>query len=206
MKNLLQQLQKKDKRKIVIIRHGQTTLNAKDCIRGWSDIPLDMTGFEQAEELGKELKNSDIDALISSDLTRTLQTASIVSVEAKIPILATTMAMRPWDVGKYTAQPAEKVHPILFKMAVEEPDDNVPEGESFTSFKTRVLMGTVAYLNQYPDKLLAFVCHHRNDRIIRAWVEEGCPDNLDVSMDHFGQKGIEPGTFDVLEIASNFLM
>lgn len=205
MKGLLKQLPEKDKRQIVIIRHGQTALNAKDCIRGWSDVPLDETGFSQAEKLGKKLKNAGIDVLISSDLTRTLQTASIISQESGIPLIATTMALRPWNVGDYTAKPAEEVHPILFKLAVEDPDKNVPGGESFTSFKFRVLMGMVAFLNEYDDKLIAFVCHHRNDRIVRAWVEAGCPNDLEVDFGHFGQKGIEPGTFDVLDINSDYL-
>ena len=194
------------KRKVVIIRHGNTALNSKDCIRGWSDVPLDEKGFRQADKLGRDLKDSGIDAIISSDLTRTLQTSASISRESGIPILATTTALRPWNVGKYTAQPAEKVHPILFRMAVEESDENIPEGESFTSFKTRVLVGTIAFLNEYPDKLIALVAHHRNDRLLRGWVEAGCPDDFEIDFDHFGQKGIEPGTFDVLEIKSNYLI
>lgn len=193
------------KRKIVIIRHGETALNVDDRIRAWSDVGLDAKGFEQAEELGRKLKDTGVDMLVASDLTRTLQTASCISKESGIPLLATTMALRPWNVGKYTAQPAEKVHPILMEYAIEKPDENLPEGESFDSFKFRVLMGVIAFLNEYEGKLIGFVAHHRNDRLLRAWYEAGCPDDFELDFEHFNKKGISPGTFDVLEIKSRYL-
>ncbi len=143
--------------------------------------------------------------LVASDLTRTLQTAHLISLESGIPIVRTTTALRPWNVGKYTSQPAEKVHPLLMKMATEKPDEMIEGGESFNSFKFRVLIGTMAFLNEYPDKLIGFICHHRNDRIFRGWFEAGCPDDLEIDFEHFAQKGINPGTFDVLEITSGLL-
>lgn len=203
-KGLLHTLDKS--RKIVVIRHGQTALNIKDNIRGWSDIPLDDTGHEQAHTLGKKLKGTGIDMLIASDLTRTLQTAAAISLESGVPIMHTTMALRPWNVGKYTGESAAIVHPILLKMATEKPEENIPEGESFESFKMRVLVGVISFLNQYPDKLIGFVCHHRNDRLLRGWYEAGCPADWEIDFDHFSQKGILPGTADILELDSTYLI
>lgn len=190
------------KRKFVIIRHGETALNVQDNIRGWSDVPLNEHGHKQAEKLGRELRGRGIDMLIASDLTRTLQTANIISCESRIPIVATTMALRPWNVGRYTGESGAKAHPILLEYAIEKPEENIPEGESFESFKMRVLIGLISFLNQYPDKLIAFVCHHRNDRLIRGWYEAGAPDDLEIDFEHFNQHGIEPGTADILEISS----
>ena len=202
--SILQKLEK-HKRKCVIIRHGQTRLNVSDKIRGWSDIGLDETGFEQAEKLGRKLKNSGIDMLIASDLTRTLQTAACISKESGIPLLATTLALRPWNVGDYTAKPGKEVHPIMMDFAENKPDENIPNGESFNSFKYRVIMGVIAFLNEYEGKTIGFVAHHRNDRILRGWYEAGCPDDLEIDFEHFSQFGIEPGTYDILEIESDYL-
>ena len=193
------------RRKIYILRHGETALNVTDRIRGWSDVPLDDKGVAQAIKMGKKLRDSDLTMLIASDLTRTLQTARNVSEESGKPVVHATQILRPWNVGKYTGHPASEVHPILLKMATETPEENIPEGESFESFKNRVLMGIIAFLNQYPHEIIGFVVHHRNDRIVRAWYEAGCPSDFEVDLAHFNQKGIEPGTFDVLEIKSNLL-
>ncbi len=208
MTGLLSKLRKVDNRgrEVCLVRHGQTSLNIEDRIRGWNDIPLDATGHAQAQALGKKLKGTGIDMLIASDLTRTLQTAAAISLESGIPIMHTTMALRPWNVGKYTGESGAKVHPILLKMAMENPEENLPEGESFESFKMRVLVGIISFLNLYPDKLIGFVCHHRNDRLVRGWYEAGCPDDFEIDFDHFSQKGILPGTADVLELTSTYLV
>lgn len=186
----------------MIIRHGETALNVDGKIRGWSDVPLNSHGFAQAEKLGKELKGKGIDYLVSSDLTRTLQTAQTISVESGIPVIATSMSFRPLNVGKYTGELASKVHPMIMRAALEEPDEPVGGGESFDSFRYRVLMGLVAFLNEYDDCVLGFVCHHRNDRLIRGWVEAGCPSDFAIDMTHFLQHGIDPGTADTLTISS----
>lgn len=192
-------------RRIVILRHGQTALNVEDRIRGWSDVPLDETGEEQAEEMGKKLRHSGIDMLFASDLTRTLQTAMAVSRESGIPIHGTTTALRPWNVGDYTGEPGPEVHKILMRLATNAPTQEIKGGESFYSFKYRVITGMIGILNSHPGKLIGFVCHHRNDRLIRGWYEAGCPDNLDIELDHFNSHGISPGTYDVLDITSDYL-
>lgn len=206
MKGILKQLEKKDKRKVVVIRHGETALNKEDNIRGWLNIPLDPHGFEQAEKMGKELKDSGIDCLYVSDLTRTLQTALCVSRESGIPIVGTTKALRPLDVGEYTGKSAAVVHPLIMKHALEQPDVPFKGGESFDSFRCRFLIGLIAILNENPGKTIGIVTHHRNDRCLRGWVEAGCPDDLEISLEHFFQKGIAPGTCDVLELDSPLII
>jgi len=67
-------------------------------------------------------------------------------------------------------------------------------------------MGTIASLNEYKDYTIALIAHHRNDRLLRGWYEAGCPDDLEVDMTHFGQKGIPPGTFNVIELNSPLLI
>lgn len=206
MKGLMKQLEEPKKRKVVLIRHGETALNKEDKIRGWSNIPLDPHGFEQAEAIGKELKDSGVDVLIASDLTRTLQTALCVSRESGIPLVATTPALRPLDVGDFTGEKASIVHPLIMKHALEEPNEPFKNGESFDSFRCRYLIGLIAQLNAHPGKVVGIITHHRNDRCLRGWVEAGCPDDLEISLEHFFQKGIEPGKCDVLELESSLLI
>lgn len=193
-------------RKIVLIRHGQTQMNKEDRIRGWKNVPLDTKGFEQAQQVGRELKGNGIDYLVSSDLTRALQTTQQISLESGIPLVAVSSAFRPLDVGTFTGELAEKVHPVIMQLSLEAPEDPVGGGESFDTFRYRVLMGLISFLNEYDDCLLGIVCHHRNDRLIRGWVEAGCPDDFSIDMDHFFQKGIPTGSWDVLELESDLLV
>jgi probable phosphoglycerate mutase len=50
-------------------------------VQGWSDTPLTPEGIETAQFLGKGLKDVRFDYVISSDLTRAIQTARLVMAE-----------------------------------------------------------------------------------------------------------------------------
>lgn len=58
------------------IRHGQTVGNAAGLWQGHTDSPLSSLGRDQAERLGERLANKHFDLVVSSDLGRTVETAS----------------------------------------------------------------------------------------------------------------------------------
>lgn len=61
-----------------IARHGKTLMNSLDRVQGWCDSPLTQEGVEVAEYLGLGLQDIDFEAVYTSDLRRTRQTAEIV--------------------------------------------------------------------------------------------------------------------------------
>ena len=63
---------------IYIIRHGETDLNAKGCIQGQVDYPLNENGRKLAALTGQGMKNIHFDAAISSPSSRAYETAEIV--------------------------------------------------------------------------------------------------------------------------------
>ena len=64
-----------------IARHGKTLLNTLDRVQGWCDSPLTPEGIEVAEFLGAGLRDVHLDAVYSSDLRRTRQTAQVLLEE-----------------------------------------------------------------------------------------------------------------------------
>jgi probable phosphoglycerate mutase len=70
----------------VLWRHGQTTWNAEHRFQGQTDIPLDPTGEEQAEQAARCLAPLRPDALFSSDLTRAQQTAAPLARLTGLPV------------------------------------------------------------------------------------------------------------------------
>ena len=60
-------------------RHGQTVWNAERRFQGQSDIPLDEVGQAQAERAARLLAALRPDLIVSSDLSRAVQTAAPLS-------------------------------------------------------------------------------------------------------------------------------
>ncbi len=176
-----------------IIRHGETTLNADDEIRGWIDVPLNQKGMRDAFKIGEELKDKGIDCLYVSDLKRTKQTAEEIHKASGIPIEEMCHWLRPWDLGKFTGKQIKSVIGEIQRYATNEPLTAIPEGESFYEFKNRFLGGIMGL--RYLGKKVGIVTHHRNDRVFAAWEAMGMPDNKALDFEVMFEKGIEPGTW-----------
>lgn len=191
----------KDKRKILLARHGATDLNDNgDSIRGWLNVPLNDHGIEEAYELGEKLKKEDFDIIICSDLKRAVETAQIISDITGKPIEGKTDLLRPWDVGELTGKESKTVIPRMMEYVNKHPDEKVPEGESFNNFKKRFLGGIEKIIESFPSKTILFVAHHRNDRLLNAWIADGCPSNGDFNHEIFNTKGMPPAEYETLFI------
>lgn len=64
---------------IYLIRHGETDWNLIGKVQGREDIPLNDTGRRQAKKCAIALQDSGIKTIITSPLTRAVQTANIIS-------------------------------------------------------------------------------------------------------------------------------
>ncbi len=65
-------------KELYIARHGQTHENIEDIVQGHRDGKLTNHGIEQANLLGKRLKEIQFDAVYSSDLGRAKETTEIL--------------------------------------------------------------------------------------------------------------------------------
>ncbi|MCY0896359.1 MAG: histidine phosphatase family protein [Alicyclobacillaceae bacterium] len=65
---------------IWIVRHGETDWNLDQRVQGWSDIPLNATGMNQAEQLAQQLQDIRFDRIYSSDLSRAMSTAARIAL------------------------------------------------------------------------------------------------------------------------------
>ena len=118
--------------KILIIRHGETDLNAARVIQH-PDTPLSVRGLEQAERLGRHLASRDIDLVLASDYARARTTAEHVSKHAGAPLEINT-DLRERNFGDLRGTAYADLGDIDFTADGYEP----PNGESWEVFHHRV--------------------------------------------------------------------
>ena len=63
---------------LILIRHGQSVWNASNRFTGWTDVDLSDKGVIEAQEAGRQLSETRIDVIHTSDLIRAQRTAEIV--------------------------------------------------------------------------------------------------------------------------------
>lgn len=75
-----------EKKPFYFVRHGETDWNRQRIFQGISDVPLNETGIEQAQLVGRILKNESIAHIVSSPLIRAKRTAEIINEHLQKPI------------------------------------------------------------------------------------------------------------------------
>jgi alpha-ribazole phosphatase/probable phosphoglycerate mutase len=72
--------------KIYLIRHGLTGSNKKKIYAGWSGDSLSREGVRAVMEIGRKLKEFQIERIFSSPIRRALQTAEIINRFLKVGV------------------------------------------------------------------------------------------------------------------------
>jgi broad specificity phosphatase PhoE len=122
---------------IYLIRHGETALNASRILQP-ADTPLSDEGFFQAQALARRLKSLKVDAILTSDLRRALQTSQSIVAERpparEVALrLHTSSLLHERDLGDLRGQPYEAIGVDLLDFK-----DAPPGGESLAQFEERV--------------------------------------------------------------------
>lgn len=138
----------------LILRHGETAANAADIICGSTDLPLAPSGRAQAEAAAAFLRDLPLRRIVTSPLTRAVQTAEAVArVTGLVPQRAEGLAERNW--GAWEGQPR----------AMLRREETPPGGESPAAFRDRIRRAFAA-LDLAPLTLI--VAHSGTDREIHA--------------------------------------
>jgi broad specificity phosphatase PhoE len=157
---------------IFFVRHGATKLNresgtAKDIIRGHLDVPLADSGYQEAHHVARQLKNSEVRTLFSSDLSRAVKTAEIIAKSLGVTV---TLCgdLRPWKLGPtIEGHFSDEVQQQIVRY-FEHPNDCPIGGESFHEFKNRVLGAVAKIKGQVRLGKSVVVTHFRCIKLFEA--------------------------------------
>ena len=129
-------------------------------MQGHEDIPLNETGHKQAQALAKRLAGWPIQAIYSSDLQRSAETAvTIGSAVGIAPIFLT--AWRERDLGilsGLTRTEARAKYPNALNNR-NHTKIHPPNGEDHQPLQNRGLQAFQEVVDKHPDRMVAVVTH-----------------------------------------------
>jgi broad specificity phosphatase PhoE len=152
---------------LLFIRHAETDLAGRFC--GHADPPVNERGFRQIEEMLKKLKNEKIDALYTSDLSRSRTTAeAIAKVFGLLPIMVPEL--REIGFGEWEALSWEEIESrdrdYARRWSEAYPNLAAPGGESFEAFQSRVLNKVNQFFAVTSQRCAAVVTHAGVMRVV----------------------------------------
>lgn len=149
--------------KIVLVRHGETTANVERLFCGHTDVKLTEKGIEQAKKAADKLAPYSFTKIISSDLSRAYDTASIINQHHHLPI-EQTKTLREFNFGAWEGYTYDQILALKPKSF----EDNgigrwaftFPEGENLELLTNRV-MKQIKYIRSemHKEDIVLIVTH-----------------------------------------------
>ncbi len=119
-------------RRLVLLRHGQTDHNATGRMQGHLDSVLTDMGREQAAQAAPIIAKLEPDRLISSDLSRAADTATLIGTATGLPVKLDPR-LRETHLGEWqglTVEQVEQSWPGAIAHWRSDPEWAPPGGES----------------------------------------------------------------------------
>ena len=128
--------------RVYFVRHGESKFNALQ-LRQHGRVELSEYGAKQAASVANRFKKLPVDIILSSDYTRTKQTAQIIQKIVRVPIEYTDLLReikRPMEIeGKRIDDPEAVRIMNLIKTHEYDPDWHHSDEENFFDVRRRIV-------------------------------------------------------------------
>lgn len=156
---------------LIVVRHGESDWNESRRTQGQDDrARLTDRGRAQARSLAEALRPYGRDLVVTSDLTRAVETATVIAQALAIPVVSEPL-LRERSYGVYEGGPIDEVTGIVSGVregVLVDPDTRPVQGESFRQVVERASEFLARAANEWPDRHLVVVTHGGMVRALRA--------------------------------------
>ena len=126
---------------LILVRHGETDWNEGWRYQGRSDVPLNDTGQQQAQQVASRLASREITAIFSSPLSRAWKTAQAIAEPHGLSVQIDP-DLREMDFGTWEGKTHAEIDAVDSERLAAWWEDPVhqapPGGESLRAVGTRV--------------------------------------------------------------------
>jgi len=148
--------------RLVLVRHGQTDVNAAGRFQGQQDTPLNRVGRKQADAVAGRIAALKPAHLLSSDLARARDTAAAIAAATGLSV-ETDARLREIDVGRWQGLSVVEVgaaHPwFAEKLAAGEDFRRSETGETATEAGERIAGVLAEVVQRRPGETIVVVGH-----------------------------------------------
>jgi probable phosphoglycerate mutase len=149
--------------RIVVVRHGRTAYNHEDRWQGQLDVPLDDVGRHQAGLMAPEVGSLDPVAIMSSDLSRAMETAQAISATTGVPV-GSDPRLREIHAGQWQGLTGAEVR-ARFPVEAEQirAGEDIPrgvDGETWSELGERVAAALSDFASTVPVRGLGVAVTH----------------------------------------------
>ncbi len=184
--------------RLLLVRHGITESNSARKFVGYSDVELSTAGYRQVERLRERLVDDKIDAVYSSDLSRALVTAEVISSEHKVDIV-TCPELREVNYGNVEGLTFEEISRLYPEVAESLTNFSLrlkfPGGEDFEAFIERASKFLDKLKRHTPSQTILIVSHSGPLRVLVCRL-------LGIDVGHWRQIRLDNASLSIVETYS----
>ena len=181
--------------KLLLVRHGNTKLNSAERFWGQTDVELGADGVKQAKQLRDRLAAQKIDAIYTSNLSRTVATAEIIASRHQVDIITCDelVEINFGCVEGLTFKEISQRYPELAKLlARRSPETRFPGGESIDELNKRVSRFPSRLEKHKPEETILIVAHSGTLRLLMCNL-------LGIELKHWQQMRLDLASLSILE-------
>ena len=160
---------------LFLFRHGETDWNHERRLQGQTDIPLNATGRAQAADLARRLAPCGLEAIVTSNLSRALETGRIVADALALP-LHPEPDLREASLGDAEGMLIEEAKvrfgPELVEGRVADDRLQMPHGEPGLEVRARALAAVARFVAAYPYRRIGISTH---SGVLRQFLKHALP-------------------------------
>jgi len=179
----------------LLIRHGMTDAVGKTITGRLPGVHLNEVGQKQADDLPSRLRRWKIDAIYSSPLERTLETAAPVARRLGLNVMKSE-ALSEVDFGEWSGMTLDELdqRPDWRLYNTFRSSTRAPGGELATEAQTRMVEQLTRYSRQHPEQIVAVFSHADTIRFALAHF-------LGMPTDLMHRIEIRPASISVIRLA-----
>lgn len=142
---------------LYLVRHGETVDNVRQIMQGQTQGCLTEHGREQAAEVSGLMCHWPIDAVVSSDLRRAVETAELIAAPHSLPVVQTPL-LRERDWGGFTGRYIPDLKDEVWPDDIESLDCLLQRAQRFLKY----------IMTNYEGKTVVAVGHGIVNKAIQA--------------------------------------